>query len=278
MNVFGLVGNLLLLGALGCGGAAAFVGGDARGGLIITGISLLIPALILRGVGSKLGSLTGIQPDYIEHGTRGIGTITSVGDTGVTINNDPVLAFGLDLQVPGSPASTELRQRMPRFLLGAVLPGAEVDVVADPDNPTRVAIDWTVAPRAGVGGGSPAAAVPGPGMEKISENMGEPVTGVSSAAETLRTGRRGTAVVRSAKDAGDISDLGVVDASDAGRDDRIYVLELDVKLPGRSPYVARVGHRVPERLFGKIGPGMSLDVAVDRDDDQGVAIDWTKIT
>jgi len=141
-----------------------------------------------------------------------------------------------------------------------------------------VAIDWTVAPQGGAGGVSRSAATPGPGMEVLSERMGEPVTGVSSAAETLRTGRKGTAVVKAAKDSGDISDLGVVDESDPGRDDRVYVFELEVKLPGRSPYVARVGHRVPERLFGRIGPGMRLEVAVDRDDDQGVAIDWSTVT
>jgi len=277
MNIFGMVGNLLLLGAVSCGGAAVFATGDTQGALVVTAVSLLIPALIMRGIGRKVGSITGIQPDYIATGTRGVGTVTSVGDTGVTINNDPVLAFSLDLQVPGSPASVELRQRMPRFLLGAVLPGTEVDVVADPNRPTRVAIDWTVAPRAGAGTAG-AAAAPGPGMEVISERMGEPVTEVSSAAETLRKGRRGTAVVKSAKDAGDISELGVVDETDAGRDDRIYVFELEVKLPGRSPYAARVGHRVPERLFGRIGPGMNLEVAVDRDDDQDVAIDWSKVT
>jgi hypothetical protein len=277
MNIFGAIGNLLLLGALGCGGAAVFVGGEARAALIITGISLLIPAVIMRGVGRRVGNLTGIQPDFIATGTRGTATVTGVGETGVTINNDPVLAFGLDLNVPGSPATTEIRQRMPRFLMGAVIPGAEVEVVADREDPSRVAIDWTVTPRPGAGTASARAASPGPGMERISENMGEPVTGVSSAAETLRKGRRGTAVIQSAKDSGDISDLGVVDPTDPGRDDRIYVLELEVKLPGRSPYVARVGHRVPERLFGRIGPGMTLEVAVDRDDDQGVAIDWEKV-
>jgi hypothetical protein len=277
MNIFATVGNLLLLGALGCGAAAVFFGGEARGALIITGISLLIPAVIMRGVGRRVGSITGIQPDFVATGTRGTATVTSLGETGVTINNDPVLAFGLDLDLPGSPATTEIRQRMPRFLLGAVLPGAQVEVVAHPDDPSRVAIDWTVAPRPGAGFPGARVASPGPGMERISENMGEPVTGVSSAAETLRKGRRGTAVIRSAKDSGDISDLGVVDETDPGRDDRIYVLELEVKLPGRSPYVARVGHRVPERLFGRIGPGMNLEVAVDRDDEQGVAIDWEKV-
>ena len=274
MNAFAMVGNLLILGALGCGAFAVFVGGDARGALAITAVSLIIPGLVFRGVGRRLGTMLGIQPDFIAGGTRGTATITSIADTGVTINNDPVLAFGLEVDIPGSPRTIELKQRMPRFLLGAAIPGSKVEVVAHPEDPAKVAIDWSMPPQPGAGA---APAVPGPGMEKISERMGQPIAGVESAADLLRRGRRGTAVIKSAGDSGDISDLGIVDSSDAGRDDRIYILDLEVKLPGRTPYSARVGHRVPERLFGRIGPGMEIEVAVDRDDDQDVAIDWEAI-
>ncbi|MEX0826653.1 MAG: hypothetical protein WD184_07905 [Acidimicrobiia bacterium] len=273
MNPLGLVGSLLLLGAVGCGVAAIWVDGEGRSALIITAFSLLLPALIMRGLGRRLGKMLGVQPDFMASGQRGTATITSVGDTGVTINNDPVLIFGLDVDVPGSPATAEIRQRTPRFVVGAVIPGSTVQVVADPKDPSVVAIDWTQAPQPGAGvvGGV------GPGMDEISEQMGEPVAGVGSAAELLRKGRRGTAVIRSATDSGDISDLGLVDSTDAGRDDRIYVFDLEVKLPGRSPYQARVGHRVPERLYGKVAPGMEIEVAVDRDNDQEVAIDWSDI-
>lgn len=273
MNPLGLVGNLLLLGAVGCGVAAVWVDGEGRSALIITAVSLLIPALLMRGIGRRLGGMLGVQPDFMETGQRGTATLTSVGDTGVTINNDPVLIFGLALDVPGSPATAEIRQRMPRFLAGMALPGTTVQVAADPKDPSVVAIDWTQPPQpgAGVAGGV------GQGMEEISAHMGEPVAGVGSAAELLRKGRRGTAVIRSATDSGDISDLGLVDTADPGRDDRIFVFELDVKLPGRSPYPARIGHRVPERLYGKVAPGMEIEVAVDRDNDQEVAIDWTGV-
>jgi hypothetical protein len=275
MNPLGLIGSVLLLGAVGCGVAAIWVGGEGRATLILVAVSLLIPALTLRGIGKRLGRMLGVQPDFMATGKRGTATITSIGDTGVTINNDPVLVFGLDLDVTGSPATAEIRQRTPRFVVGAVLPGSTVQVVADPDDPTVVAIDWTQAPQPGAGVAGAGAV--GPGMEAISAEMGEPVAGVGSAAELLRKGRRGTAVIRSATDSGDISDLGLVDSADPGRDDRIYIFDLEVKLPGRSPYEARIGHRVPERLYGKVAPGMEIVVAVDRDDDQEVAIDWTGV-
>lgn len=269
MNPILAVGNVLVLGAFGCG-AAAVVFSNARGALLITAVSLVLPGLIMRGVGARLGKLVGVRPSFIESGERGRALITGIGDTGVTINNDPVAEFDLDVTIGERKFTTNLKQRTPRVIIGAVMPGSVVSVVADPAELDQVAIDWTQAPTQG-----PAIGV---GLEGVSAKVGEPVTSVSSAAETLRTGRPGTAEVKSAKDAGDISDIGVVADDDAHPDDRIYIFELEVKLPGRSPYPVRIGHRVPERLFGHVGPGMILPVGVDRDDDQDVAIDWSTIT
>jgi hypothetical protein len=48
-----------------------------------------------------------------------------------------------------------------------------------------------------------------------------------------------------------------------------------VKLPGRSEYDAEVAHRVPDRLIGRVGPGVEVEIAADRDDpERSVAIDW----
>jgi len=56
------------------------------------------------------------------------------------------------------------------------------------------------------------------------------------------------------------------------------MIQLEVKLPGRDPYNATIGHRVPERLVGKVGPRTAVDVAVGRGDDQEVAIDWDALS
>jgi len=269
MNPFLIVGNLLILGACGCGAAGVLASG-ARGPLLVTALSLAIPGVIMRTVGARLGKLVGIHPGFVETGEHGTAVITGLGDTGVTINNDPVVAFDLDVTIGDRRFSATTKQRTPRVIMGSIVPGAVLSVVADPSDDTQVAIDWTRAPSAEV--------APGPGLEGVSAKVGEPVTAIGSAAELLRTGRKGTAEVKSAKDAGDISDLGVVTEDDAHPDDRLYIFELAVKLPGRSPYPVRIGHRVPERLYGKIGPGMIVPVAVDRDDDDSVAIDWSTIT
>ena len=269
MNPLLTVGNVLVLAAFACTAAGVAIP-DGRFPLLVTAFSLAVPGVIMRRVGVKLGRLMGVHPSFVEGGEHGTAVITRLGDTGVTINNDPVVAFDLDVTIGARKFSTTLKQRTPRVILGAITPGAVVNVAADPEDSDQVAIDWTQPPAAG-------AAQPGPGLEAVSEKVGEPVVGIESAADLLRTGRKGTAEVKSAKDAGDVTDLGVVPTDDAHPDDRMYIFELEVKLPGRSAYPVRIGHRVPERLYGHVGPGMIVPVAVDRDDDQSVAIDWTDI-
>ena len=101
--------------------------------------------------------------------------------------------------------------------------------------------------------------------------------GVRDIEELLRTGRRATALIISMEDAGDMSELGLVEVGAAGDDDRLFVIGLEVKQSGMSPYEVRVAHRIPERLLGRVGPRTRVDVGVDRDDDNAVAIDWDTI-
>ncbi len=74
---------------------------------------------------------------------------------------------------------------------------------------------------------------------------------------------------------GELVDLGLADEGDAGWEDDLFLIGLDVKLPGRDPYPAQILHRVPDAMVGLVGPGREVEVAVDRDDpEHQVAIDW----
>jgi len=255
-------GKVLLWGAGACVLGAILLGGEARGGLAIGAIILGSTGFMFSVFGRAMGRLSGMTDRMQQVGIPGTATIVAVGDSRVTINNDPVVKFVLDVVVgDGIPYRVETRQLVSRVLIGAVLPGTKVAVRVDPDRKDDVAIDWSQE------------AQPPPGVAP------PPLAGgkVGSAAELLASGKRGTAVITAMQDMGDISDLGYV-ASDAdAADDRMFVVQLEVKLPGRDPYSATVGHRVPERLLGRVGPRTTVDVAVGRSDDQEVAIDWDSV-
>jgi hypothetical protein len=116
-----------------------------------------------------------------------------------------------------------------------------------------------------------------PVLEHVPDEVKPTPGGVRDIEELLRTGRHATATITSVEDAGDMSELGLVEVDAPGQDDRLFIIGLEVKQAGMSPYEVRVGHRVPERLVGRIGPRTTVDVAVDRDDDHAVAIDWSSV-
>lgn len=258
LNGLGGVGRLLFLVALGAGVGAVFASGEARGVLGVVALSLVIPGLVLTSIARSIGKVSGVSEDLVATGVPGTAVVQAMGDTGVTINEAPVVEFTLDVTLEGEePFTVGIKQILPRLLVGAVVPGSTVSVIADTETRRDVAIDFSH---------SPGAPQPSPAAKPTFE--------VSSAADLLRTGRRGTATIRAVTDLGDISDLEVVSEGSPNEDDRVYVVEMDVKLPGRQPFPVKIGHRVPIALYGKVGPGATVAVAVDRSNDQDVAIDW----
>ncbi len=249
-------------------GAVLFVDGSERLGLLPAGLSLLIVGLVFFRVGRRLGNVVFSGGETLRDGRPGRGVVKRMWETGVTINQQPVLGFELDLEVEGVPAGTvEMQQLVPRMLVGAVLPGMTVAVKVARDHPSKVVIDWSELPQQ--------AQSQAPDQPQQLQAAGVQPGQMKRADELLRKGRRGTAVLTSVTDAGEIGDLGFDVDDPELADDRLYLIEMDVKLPGRSPYPVRVGHRVPDRLIGRVGPGLEVQVAVDRADEQrAVAIDW----
>jgi len=261
----GRIGRALLFIAGGCLIGAVLVGGEGRMAFVTTGIALSIAGLVFYLIGRQLGGLAGLTKHMRASGLPGTATVVGASDTGVTVNNDPVAALTLDVAVgDGIPYRVETRQLVSRMAVGSLQPGTRLPVLVDPDDKNQVFVDFSGGALTSAGSAPAVAGIPG--------------AKVGSAAELLAKGRRGTAVITAMQDMGDISDLGLQDASAAGADDRVFMIQLEVKLPGRDPYNATIGHRVPERLVGKVGPRTAVDVAVGRGDDQEVAIDWDALS
>jgi hypothetical protein len=69
-------------------------------------------------------------------------TIVQIWDTGVTVNNDPVVGFLLDVH-PDSQAVFQAKTKalVSRLAVPRVQPGARLRVFFDPKDTTRVAVD-----------------------------------------------------------------------------------------------------------------------------------------
>jgi len=70
-------------------------------------------------------------------------TVVQIWDTGVTVNNDPVVGFLLDVRpTDGRPTfQAKTRALVSRLAVPRVQPGATLRVMFDPKDTARVAID-----------------------------------------------------------------------------------------------------------------------------------------
>ncbi len=265
LNAFSALGRFLVAATIACVAAAILLSGDARTVMFLIALSVGITGFVFVGVGARLGRISGLDKGLRTRGVSGTATITSLGETGVTVNGSPVIEFGLDVDSTAhAPFSTTIRQRTPRLVLGAFLPGTIVTIRVDPIDREHIAIDWEAGFEVAHSSEPSTAPVP-------------PSGGIRDVEELLRTGRRASALITSMEDAGDMSELGLVEVGTPGDDDRLFVIGLEVKQGGLAPYDVRIAHRVPERLLGRVGPRTRVDVAIDRDDDHAVAIDWSSV-
>jgi hypothetical protein len=69
-------------------------------------------------------------------------TILQIWDTGMTVNDDPVIRFLLEVHPTGKPDyQAETKLRISRLAISRFQPGAVVPVRIDPRHPKHVALD-----------------------------------------------------------------------------------------------------------------------------------------
>lgn len=268
LNAFSAIGRFMVLGAFVSGAIGMATGGETRAALLIVALSIGVTGLVFTFIGSRLGTVAGLDKSLRASGVAGTAAVTSIRDLGVRVNGAPVLELGLDVDVVSHAAySTTIRQRVPLFW-GQLLAGSRVGVVVDPSDPQHLAIDWDATVE------GPPATTPTAGIVQALVDQPPPVR---DAEHLLRVGRTARAIIISMTDAGDMSELGLVEVGAEGDDDRLFVVDMEVQQAGLDPYEVRVAHGVPEHLVGRVGPRTKVRVAVDRDNDQAVAIDWSSV-
>ena len=143
-----LVGLLQL--ALGAGFVLAL--GDlpyAGGGMMLTGGILFVVGvgLIIAGV---IWLRRSADKDRISTtGLAGTGQITGLTQTGMMVNNQPVVKIEMLITVPGrQPYPASVREVVPLILLGSLGQGA-LPVRVDPARPDKIVVQWD---QVGVGG------------------------------------------------------------------------------------------------------------------------------
>jgi hypothetical protein len=97
---------------------------------------IAIAWLILRAKGARQDRI------LLERGARAEATVIDARDTGVTVNNEPLIDLHLEIRPQeGEPFRTQKRIVVSKLQMGAFYAGMCIHVRFDPRKPRRVAIE-----------------------------------------------------------------------------------------------------------------------------------------
>lgn len=201
------------------------------------------------GVGGLFGAIkdmAGGNHDLANTGDIASAIVISMRDTGVTINDQPMVAFDLEVRPEGGTSYfIAHRASMPRLLVGAILPGAHLPIYVDRHDRGRILIDWELA------------------VNWNSPSPGERV----SAADILERGMPAMVTV-----------LGTFSTDGMTADNGDPILGLLLRVAGpHGTYETRLAHRVPPQYMALIAPDTQLPAKIAPENPQKVAIDWDQV-
>jgi hypothetical protein len=142
-------GALLGIGMVAVGLIALFGGVTGRATSLL-GVIFGLVGLALISVEVWMAVAAQRRARLIATGIHGKATILAVRDSNITVNDNPMIALDLRVEIPGQPVFTRtIRHVISRLDDGDFRPGLTLSVVADPENLQGIVVDWNSAPVAG---------------------------------------------------------------------------------------------------------------------------------
>lgn len=241
----------------------ASIGGETAGPIVVIGGVAVMIFFSFRVAGRLNRGFSG--QDVIERGKPTTAVITSMSQTGMRVNDQPMVEWTLEVAAPDGRTFTHVGQQvLPLLFLGQVRPGMSVPVavVAEADGSMEVAIDFA---RLGSGEGASAgprideghlagARLSGQVVDR-DEFLSTAISATGEIDEMSETGRTGTH-----PGTGEIFDA--------------YAFTVTVLRAGHEPYRAQLVQGVPADLVGRVGPGARVPIGIRPDDPSDVIIDW----
>jgi hypothetical protein len=134
----------LLQLAMGAGAAVAEARADGSSGGYFIAAAVMIPlGVILLVIGIVLAVKSKGTRKIVESGIAGTGTVVAADETGMTVNDQPMLVFTLDIEAPTlAPYRATSRSTVPFLAVSQLSQGMKLPVKIDPDNNQKVYIDW----------------------------------------------------------------------------------------------------------------------------------------
>ncbi len=242
---------MLAMMALIVGFAITFIGVGSMSGKVIPLVVLSFSAFVFYFFYTFLIGPAMKAVRLKKNGIPGHARILSVKDTGMIINNNPLMKMEVELKDPfGTRYTTSVHSMVPRNNLQLYKPGMEVAVKIDPNKKESLIIDDTVS-------SSTSASVSAPGPVPGSEMLKEDKDAI------IRTGRPAKAIVKQYTWLGNYGN----------GNDPFVELELEVIPPLYPRFDGKARGIIPEALVQKYQPGCEINVKLDLYDNNNIILD-----
>lgn len=187
-------------------------------------------------------------------GVRGTAQVVSARQTGVLMNEQPQVVLDLRITAPGHGTyDARVKEYVPLIALGMLGTGRPLSVLVDPQDRTKILVEWSFAAPA------PAAAPQAPAVDAAEA--------ARMKAQILATGIPGTVRVLSAEFAGSLDDQGRP----------LYSTQLHIQVDGRAPVTGPAVFAVPLERVSVMQPGGVIPIKADPYDPRKFAADWDRL-
>ena len=110
----------------------------------VTLLLALIASSMCFACASMIDSFTGenIAREIRENGLPAKGTVLKIWETGIRVNDSPVVGFLLEIHAEGmTPYEAETKALISILWIPQIQPGAVLPIKFDPKDPSRIALD-----------------------------------------------------------------------------------------------------------------------------------------
>ncbi len=261
LNMFGKVGAIgIIVGWL----AVLVVGIVLMFDNFIVGIIVLVGGLGLEYVIFKMFLGPNVkQKRLLANGVQATAKIIDISDTGVTVNQNPMVKLLLEVQpADGKAFQTQVKTIISRLDIPQIQPGTEVPVVYNPANTKEVAIGTKEGPG-GIDAAKGTGALAGTASAKQQEELGEQLKAMDDAnQEIIEKGQEADAKIILA------TWMGVY----VNGQNPLTHFMLEVMPEGREPFQAETTAVVAEASVPRYQPGKTIKVKFMPDDPSRVSI------
>lgn len=255
------------------------------GGFALTAAILGGTGLILIWFGLRSRRSAAEADRVVRTGLSGTAQVTSMTQTGMSLNDQPQIDMELLVNVPGrAPYTARRKEFVPLILLGRLGSGMPLPVKVDPADPQRVIVDWQASGTAPIA--APAGAPAGGQEETLAQVQAALAASGMPAAAPYATPDQGNytveqlrTIVRATGIQGTATIDKVADTGEVVGDERLFTMQVTVHLPGQ-PYRqdGPSAAMVPLAAADKVRVGLQVPVKVARDNPNVVLFEWDKLT